>query len=102
MSQGAVVIGFILYLVVVGLIAGFIARAVVPGPDTMSVLATMVLGIVGSFIGGFLGYLITHHDADDGAFQASGIIGSIVGAIVALLIYRAVRGRQHRGVRSRA
>jgi len=90
------VIGFILYLVVVGLIAGFIARAVVPGPDPMSVLATMALGIVGSFIGGFLGYLITHHDADEGAFQASGIIGSIVGAIVALLIYRAVRGgRRH-------
>ena len=82
-------IGFILYLVIVGLIAGFVARAVVPGPDPMSVLATIALGIVGSFIGGFLGYVITHHDANDGAFQASGIIGSIIGAIVALLIYHA-------------
>ena len=88
-------IGFILYLVVIGLIAGFIARAVVPGRDSMSVGATIVLGIVGSFIGGFLGYVLTHKDSDDGAFQASGIIGSIVGAILALLIYRAATGRRH-------
>jgi uncharacterized membrane protein YeaQ/YmgE (transglycosylase-associated protein family) len=87
-------IGFILYLIVVGLVAGFIARALVPGRDPMSVGATMVLGIVGSFIGGFIGYVLTHNDADDGAFQASGIIGSIVGAILALLVYRAVTGRR--------
>lgn len=88
-------IGFILYLLVIGLIAGFIARALVPGKDSMSVGATIVLGIVGSFIGGFIGYVLTHHDASDGAFQASGIIGSIVGAIIALLVYRAVNGRRH-------
>ncbi len=90
-------LGFILYLIVMGLIAGFIARAVVPGRDSMSVGATMLLGIVGSFIGGFIGYVLTHKDANDGAFQASGIIGSIVGAIVALLVYRAVtsRGTRH-------
>lgn len=86
-------LGFILYLLVIGLVAGFIARAVVPGDDSMSIGATILLGIVGSFIGGFLGYVLTHHDANDGAFQASGVIGSIVGAIIALLIYRAVRGR---------
>ncbi len=62
-------IGFILYLIVIGLVAGFIARALVPGRDSMSVLATMVLGIVGSFIGGFIGYALTHKDAADGAFQ---------------------------------
>ena len=88
-------LGFILYLLVVGLVAGFIARAVVPGNDSMSVGATILLGIVGSFIGGFIGYVLTHKDATDGAFQASGIIGSIVGAIVALLVYRAVNGRSH-------
>lgn len=86
-------LGFILYLLLIGLVAGFIARAVVPGRDDMSVGATIVLGIVGSFIGGFIGYVLTHHDANDGAFQASGIIGSIVGAIVALLIYRAANRR---------
>jgi uncharacterized membrane protein YeaQ/YmgE (transglycosylase-associated protein family) len=86
-------LGFIVYLIVIGLVAGFIARALVPGRDSMSVLATMVLGIIGSFIGGFLGYVLTHHDATDGAFQASGIIGSIVGAVIALLVYRAAHGR---------
>jgi uncharacterized membrane protein YeaQ/YmgE (transglycosylase-associated protein family) len=85
--------GFIIYLLLIGLVAGFIARAVVPGNDSMSVVATIVLGIVGSFIGGFIGYVLTHHDASDGAFQASGIIGSILGAIVALLVYRAVGSR---------
>jgi uncharacterized membrane protein YeaQ/YmgE (transglycosylase-associated protein family) len=88
-------LGFILYLVLMGLIAGFIARALVPGPDPMSVLGTMLLGIVGSFVGGFIGYVLTHHDATDGAFQASGVIGSIVGAVIALLVYRAANGRRH-------
>ena len=55
----------------------------------------MLLGIVGSFIGGFIGYVLTHNDADDGAFQASGIIGSVVGAVLALLVYRAANGRRH-------
>src|SRR6478752_9202358 len=92
---GQPMIGFVLYLLVIGVVAGFIARAIVPGKDSMSVVATIVLGIVGSFIGGFLGYVITHHDASDGAFQASGIIGSIIGAVIALLVYRAAAGRRH-------
>lgn len=87
-------LGFILYLIVIGLVAGFIARAVLPGRDAMSVGATILLGIVGSFIGGFIGYVLTHKDASDGAFQASGIIGSILGAILALIIYRAANGRR--------
>ena len=86
-------VGFVLYLIVMGLVAGFIARALVPGRDAMSIPATILLGIIGSFIGGFIGYALTHHDAQDGAFQASGIIGSIVGAVIALLVYRAVTGR---------
>jgi len=88
-------LGFILYMIVIGLIAGFIARALVPGKDALSVPGTILLGIVGSFIGGFLGYVITHHNASDGAFQASGIIGSVVGAVLALLVYRAATGRRH-------
>ena len=87
-------LGFVLFLLVVGLIAGFVARALVPGRDPMSVGQTLVLGIVGSFIGGFLGYVIFHKDAGHGAFQASGIVGSIIGAVVALLAYRAVTGRR--------
>jgi uncharacterized membrane protein YeaQ/YmgE (transglycosylase-associated protein family) len=89
-------LGFIVYLLLIGLVAGFIARAVVPGKDPMSIGGTILLGVVGSFIGGFIGYVLTHHDASDGAFQASGVIGSIVGAVIALLIYRAVTGRGRR------
>ena len=88
-------LGFILYLIVIGLVAGFIARALVPGHDAMSVGETIVLGIVGSFVGGFLGWALFGEDFAEGALQASGIIGSIVGAILALLVWRAVRGRNH-------
>ena len=86
-------LGFIITLIIVGAIAGFIARAVVPGRDPMGVVGTIVLGIVGSFVGGFLGYLLFHKDASQGALQPSGIIGSILGAIIALLVYRAVSRR---------
>lgn len=86
-------IGFIIYLIVIGLIAGFIARALVPGKDPLSIGGTILLGIVGSFVGGFLGYVLFGVDFDEGGLQASGIIGSIIGAIIALLIYRAVNRR---------
>jgi uncharacterized membrane protein YeaQ/YmgE (transglycosylase-associated protein family) len=88
-------LGFILFLLIVGLIGGFAARALVPGRDSMSVGQTLILGIVGSFVGGFLGYLLTHKDTSNGAFQASGIIGSIIGSVIALLVYRAATGRRH-------
>jgi len=90
-------LGFVIVLLLVGLVAGFLARAIVPGPDPMGVLGTIVLGIVGSFIGGFLGYVLFHKDATQGALQPAGIIGSLIGAVIALLIYRAVsrRDRTH-------
>lgn len=85
---------FIISLIIIGLIAGFIARALVPGRDPMGIGATIVLGIVGSFIGGFLGFLLFGNDIDEGALQPSGIIGSIIGAVIALLVYRAVGSRR--------
>lgn len=84
---------FIVSLVIVGAIAGFLARLLVPGPDPLSVPKTILLGVVGSFIGGFLAWAIFGKDLDEGALQPSGIIGSIIGAVVALLIYRAVTRR---------
>jgi uncharacterized membrane protein YeaQ/YmgE (transglycosylase-associated protein family) len=83
-------VGLILYLLVIGVVAGYLARLLVPGRDPMSFLQTVALGIVGSFIGGVLGYALFNHDLDEGALQASGIIGSIVGAVIALLIWRAL------------
>jgi len=85
------VLEFIIVLIVVGAIAGFIARLLLPGRDPMGVVATIVVGIVGSFIGGFLCYLLFGKDSGEGALQSSGIIGSIVGAIIVLLILRATR-----------
>lgn len=87
-------LGTIVGLIIIGLVAGFIARAVVPGRQHMGVLATIVLGIVGSFVGGFLGRLIFHHGS--GFVQTSSWIGSIIGAIVVLLIYLSVKGRSRR------
>ena len=89
---------WVLWALIIGLIAGFVARAVVPGPDPMGVLGTLALGLVGSLIGGFLGWLLFHKDASEGALQLSGAIGSVIGAIIALLIFRAVTGSGRRGV----
>ena len=83
----------ILGLIVIGLIAGFIARAIIPGKQNLGILMTIVLGIIGSFVGGFLGFLIFGSDPNGGFFQASGIIGSIIGAIIVLGIYVAVTRR---------
>ncbi len=83
-------LGFIITMLIVGAIAGFVARALVPGKDAMSVPMTILLGIIGSFVGGFLGYLIFGKDANEGALQPSGIIGAIIGAVIALVVYNLV------------
>ena len=80
-------LGLIITLIIVGLIAGAVARLLVPGRQEMSILTTIAIGIVGSFVGGLLGYVIFHKDADDGFFQPSGLIGSIIGTIIVLLIW---------------
>jgi uncharacterized membrane protein YeaQ/YmgE (transglycosylase-associated protein family) len=86
-------LGLIVTILIVGLIAGFVARAIVPGRQNLSIGLTLLLGIVGSFVGGFLGFLLFGKDAGDGFLQPAGIIGSIIGAIIVLVIYIQVRGR---------
>jgi uncharacterized membrane protein YeaQ/YmgE (transglycosylase-associated protein family) len=81
-------------LIIIGLIAGFLARALVPGDDSMSIVQTIILGIVGSFVGGFLGNLIFGNDDGDSMLSPAGIIGSIIGAIIVLLVYNAVTNRK--------
>lgn len=83
----------IIGLIVIGLIAGFIARAVVPGRQSMSVLQTMLLGIVGSFVGGFLGRIL--FGSGDGLVQPSSWIGSTIGAIIVLLVYLRISRRSN-------
>jgi len=79
-------LGLIISLIVIGLIAGALARLIIPGRQNMSIPATILLGIVGSFVGGFIGYLI--HRGGSGSFlQPAGIIGSIIGAIIVLLLW---------------
>lgn len=80
----------ILIWLLVGLIAGFLARLLVPGEDPMGFVGTLVLGLVGSLIGGFLGALIFEGNLD---ISAAGIVGSVIGAVIALLIYRSMKGR---------
>jgi len=92
-------IGLIVSIIVIGLIAGAIARLLVPGKQNISIPMTIVLGVVGSFVGGFLGYLIFGKDSAQGFFQPSGIIGSIIGAVIVLVIWLKVGGRN--SVRSR-
>jgi uncharacterized membrane protein YeaQ/YmgE (transglycosylase-associated protein family) len=91
-------LGLIISIIVVGLIAGAVARLVVPGRQNLSIPMTILLGIIGSFVGGFLGYLLFGRDAASGFLQPAGIIGSIIGAIIVLLVYLKVSGR--RGARA--
>lgn len=81
----------ILTWIIVGAIVGVIARFLVPGPDPLGWVGTIVLGIVGSFVGGFLANLIF---AGQASVQPAGWVGSIIGAIIVLLIWRAMGGRR--------
>ncbi len=78
----------IIWMLIIGLIAGAIAKLIMPGKDPGGFIITILLGIAGSFVGGFL----------FGGGGTSGLIGSIVGALILLGIYRLVAGR--RGARA--
>jgi uncharacterized membrane protein YeaQ/YmgE (transglycosylase-associated protein family) len=80
----------LIWSVIVGFVAGLIARAVLPGSDQMGYIATTVVGIVGSVIGGFIGTLI-QKPSPDSKFHPAGFLMSIVGAIVLLLVIRLLR-----------
>lgn len=80
-------LSFIWWLVI-GLIAGALARLIMPGRDAMSLLATMLLGIVGSIVGGLVSWAIW--GAEDRGFRPAGLLLSLIGAIVVLWVWRAV------------
>jgi len=91
-------LGLIVTILVVGLVAGFVARLLVPGKQDLSIGMTIVIGILGSLVGGFLGYVLFRKDAADGFLQPAGIIGSIIGTVIVLLVWTRVGAR--RSVRS--
>ena len=80
------VLGWIIF----GFIAGLLARAIMPGRDSMGLLATTVLGIIGAVVAGWIGQALGWYDRDSGA----GLIAAIVGSIIVLGIYNAVVSRR--------
>lgn len=74
----------ILAFILLGIVAGFLARAIMPGRQSMGLIATAALGMVGSLVGGFVGNLMSGEPLLD--LDASGLIGSILGALVVLAL----------------
>lgn len=87
-------LSFVIVLFVFGIIVGGIARLLVPGRDPMGLGGTAVLGIVGSFVGGFLAYVLFRQDAAQGALQPASLVGSIIGAVITLLVWRKMGRRR--------
>ena len=80
-----------LWMFIVGIVVGLIARAILPGDQHMGLLMTGILGIVGSFVGGFIARLF-NKPKDGAMLHPAGIIMSIVGAVIVLFIAGKVMG----------
>jgi len=93
--------GFIAYIIL-GLIAGLIAKAIMPGKDPGGLIITTLLGIVGSIIGGFIGSTLLGYGRVDSMGDMSrpgflmSLVLAVVGAIIVLAVYRLIRGRSLR------
>lgn len=72
---------------IIGLIAGALARFLVPGRQPMGLFVTMILGLVGSLLGGMLSAFLFGYDPRDPGFHAGGLIMSTIGAILLLMVY---------------
>ena len=82
--------------IVIGFLAGLVAKLLMPGRDPGGFIITILLGIVGAFVATYLGQALGWYRADEGA----GFIGAVVGAIIVLVIYRLIAGRRSTAVRS--
>jgi uncharacterized membrane protein YeaQ/YmgE (transglycosylase-associated protein family) len=80
----------ILWMLIVGLVAGGVAKLIMPGKDSGGILVTLLLGLAGSFVAGFLGRAVGWYQT---AGSGPGIIASIVGALILLAAYRLAIGR---------
>jgi uncharacterized membrane protein YeaQ/YmgE (transglycosylase-associated protein family) len=79
-------LGFIWWLII-GLVAGLLARLLIPGRQPMGWILTMVLGLIGSVVGGFISSLLFGGDPMDPGFRTSGLIMSTLGAALVLGLY---------------
>lgn len=79
-------------MLIVGLVAGLIAKALIPGRDPGGIIVTMLIGVAGSFLAGYLGRAFGWYAAGEGP----GIIASIIGAMLLLLLYRVIARRRVR------
>ena len=89
-------IGTIIAAIVIGIIAGYLGRLLLPGPDPMGFVETVIVGIVGALVGYFL-FTSLLGIGDDDKFDLGGILGSIVGVMIVLLVLRMVGGSGKRG-----
>jgi uncharacterized membrane protein YeaQ/YmgE (transglycosylase-associated protein family) len=80
--------------IVLGLLAGIIAKAILPGDDPGGFIVTAIIGIVGALLGGLIARALGLGDPIDEFFDISTWLAAIIGAIVLLVIYRAVIGRR--------
>jgi uncharacterized membrane protein YeaQ/YmgE (transglycosylase-associated protein family) len=84
----------IIAFIILGLLAGFIAKAIMPGEDPGGFIVTAIIGVVGALLGGFLAGVLFDADPLDEFFDISTWLTAIVGAIILLWIYRLVAGRR--------
>ena len=84
----------IIAFIILGLIAGVIAKALLPGDDPGGLIITTIIGVVGAILGGFLAGALFDADPMDEFFDISSWLTAIVGALILLVIYRVVVGRR--------
>ncbi|AKL64868.1 GlsB/YeaQ/YmgE family stress response membrane protein [Streptomyces goshikiensis] len=78
--------------IVIGLLAGIVAKALLPGRDPGGIIITILIGIAGALLGGWLGKVLFGVDSIDGFFEVSTWVAAIVGSMILLLAYRMVSG----------
>jgi uncharacterized membrane protein YeaQ/YmgE (transglycosylase-associated protein family) len=85
-------IGELIAAIVIGIIAGYLGRALLPGKDSMGFVGTVLVGIVGALVGWAL-FTYALGIGDNDKFDLGGIIGAVIGTILVLLVLRMIRGR---------
>ena len=89
-------LGNIIAAIVIGIIAGYLGRLLLPGRDPMGFVGTVIAGIVGALVGYFL-FTSLLGIGDDDKFDLGGIIGSVIGTMIVLLIWRQITARRSGG-----